>query len=70
MPTSADTKTLIKKALERIDKEIPYIDVKEYSHNIIGLQLGLLMRICSKEQVKKIVIEKGLDKMGWEHLAQ
>jgi hypothetical protein len=70
MPTPADTKTLIKKTLARIDKEIPYIDIKEYSHNIIGLQLAMLTRICSKEQMKKIVIERGLDKMGWERLIQ
>ena len=70
MMNLSDTKTLIKKSLEIIDREIPYIDIKEYSHNIIGLELGALMEICSKEQVKKIVIEKGLDKLGWEHLAE
>jgi len=56
--------------LERIDREIPYINVKKYSHNIIGFRLGALMPVCSKEQIKNIVKERGLDKMGWEHLAK
>lgn len=67
---SSNTDSFIENTLERIDEEIPYINIKKYSHNIIGFRLGSLMHVCSKEQIKNIVKERGLDKMGWEHLAK
>ncbi len=48
-----------------IRREIPYIDEKPYSHNIISL---CLMEISQKYGIKaanKAVTDLGLDKLGW-----
>ena len=66
----ADFKSFIN-ALVRIDEQIPkMLDGEQYADTIIGLQLGTLMSICTRKEVKNIVKEKGLDKLGWGHLAQ
>ena len=50
----------------KILKEIPMVDVKPYSHNIISL---LLRGVCEKfgdDESDAIIRQYGLDKMGWE----
>ena len=58
------------KILTKIDEEIPYIDIKPYSHNIIGLQLDMLEKLTNEDNIKKVVKEKGLDKLGWGHILE
>ena len=57
-------------ALRSIDREIPYVDIKPYSHNLISNYLRMLAgddnKLTSKEDMNKIIVEKGLDKLGWE----
>jgi len=45
--------------------ELPYVDVKEYSHNIITLSLRSVASGWGEKTANKIVREFGLDKLGW-----
>ena len=51
--------------IAQIRKEIPYIDIKPYSHNIIGLVLGQIADKFGKEEAEKQIKTLGLDKRGW-----
>jgi hypothetical protein len=53
------------KIRESIIKEIPYIDIKPYSHNIIGLQLSVIDKKYGHDEVVKTIKEFELDKKGW-----
>ena len=53
------------KRRESIIKEIPYIGIKQYSHNIIGLQLSAIGKKYGHDEVVKTIKEFGLDKKGW-----
>ena len=57
------------KALRIIAKEVPFIDIKEYSHNIISLQLRELDDCYhDSNRIRKVVRFFGLDKKGWKNL--
>ena len=50
----------------KILKEIPMVDVKPYSHNIISLLLRGVYEKFGSDEANAIILEYGLDKMGWE----
>lgn len=50
---------------QRIIDEIPFIDVKPYSHNIIGIVLQQIADGFGHEEALKAIKELGLDKKGW-----
>ena len=50
----------------KILKEIPMVDVKPYSHNITSLLLLGVYEKFGSDESDKIILENGLDKMGWE----
>jgi hypothetical protein len=56
--------------LMRIEKESMYIDIKPYSHNIVGLSLRILSETYKydDEKIKLVVKTFGLDKKGWGYL--
>jgi len=54
--------------ISNIKAEIPFIDIKPYSHNIISLNLTFLEEQYGKDEVKKIVKETRLKHKGWGHL--
>jgi len=56
--------------LMRIGKEIKFVDIKPYSHNIIGLTLNILSEDNNydDEKIKLVVKTFGLDKKGWGYL--
>tara|TARA_R100000426_G_scaffold86684_1_gene68776 strand:- start:1120 stop:1317 length:198 start_codon:yes stop_codon:yes gene_type:complete len=56
--------------INKIKKEIPYVDVKPYSHNIIGLQLNVLAEKYGQEEVEKIVRETNLKNIGWGYILE
>jgi len=56
--------------INKIKKEIPYVDVKPYSHNIIGLQLNVLADKYGQEEVEKIVRETNLKNIGWGYILE
>ena len=51
--------------IQNIRKEIPYVDIKEYSHNIISLELRIYSEIKGDEETYKLIKELGLDELGW-----
>jgi hypothetical protein len=53
------------KRRKSIIKEIPYIGIKQYSHNIIGLQLSAIGKKYGHNEVVKTIKEFKLDKKGW-----
>jgi hypothetical protein len=52
--------------IKKIKKEIPFIDIKQYSHNIIGLCLRSIAEAYgNNEECNKIIVDLGLDELGW-----
>lgn len=48
-----------------IEKEIPFVDIKPFSHNIISMELRMVKAEFGKVVANNMVIQLGLDKMGW-----
>lgn len=53
-----------------IEKEIPYVDIKQYSHNIIGLALRNLNDLCGREAVVELVKTTELKNLGWGYILE
>lgn len=51
---------------EQIGDEVPYIDVKPYSHNIISLSLQHISNKYGKAQANKAIADFNLEKHGWK----
>jgi len=51
--------------INTIKAEIPYVDIKPYSHNIINLTLASVAEQFGDEQAKKIIASTELKYMGW-----
>jgi hypothetical protein len=51
-----------------IKKEIPYVDKKPYSHNIINIQLEILGKKYGMEEAKKLIKKTKLKNLGWGHI--
>lgn len=49
---------------EKIRREMPFVDIKEYYHNIIGMSLP-----SNEEDMKKMTCELQLGKLGWQYLS-
>jgi hypothetical protein len=49
----------------KIKKEIPYVDVKPYSHNIISNYLRGVDEKFGKEKVNTLIEELDLEYLGW-----
>lgn len=49
-----------------IEKEIPFVDIKPFSHNIINMELRMVSKEYGKIVANNMVIQLGLDKMGWK----
>lgn len=55
----------IKKYVRRISREIPYVNIKPYSHNIISLCLQAISQEFGKDKANEIIRKYGLKKLGW-----
>ena len=51
--------------IEKIEEEIPYIGIKPFSHNIIGLELLCYTEIKGEKATYELIKELGLDELGW-----
>ena len=51
--------------LNRIKYEIPYVDVKPYSHNIIGINLDILEGLIGRDKTLMYMKLLRLNKLGW-----
>jgi len=66
---------VIKSIVSRLEREVPFIGVKEFSHNKVGLILKELSDLWGYESVfnpkiAALVKEYKLDEKGWGHLAE
>ena len=48
-----------------IKNEIPYIDIKTFSHNIISLELRLVSEQFGQDVANQLIKDFGLDTKGW-----
>jgi len=52
--------------MEKIENEIPYIDIKPFSHNIINLELRLMEELVGEERVVEFIRDnEDLMEKGW-----
>ncbi|MCP6727078.1 MAG: hypothetical protein KJI69_03580 [Patescibacteria group bacterium] len=51
--------------IAQIRTEMPYIDIKPYSHNIIGIVLGQIAEKFGDTEAENTIKELHLDKRGW-----
>ncbi len=51
--------------IEKIEDEIPYIDIKKYSHNIITLYLQAIDNNYGTDKANEVIKELKLNTMGW-----
>ena len=49
----------------RIEDQAPYVDVKPYSHNIIGILLSQLASSFGEAEANKAIRDFGLEGKGW-----
>jgi hypothetical protein len=49
-------------------KEIPYVDIKPYSHNIINLELNILAEKYGQEEANKLIKNTQLKNLGWGYI--
>lgn len=64
-----DTTAEQKKCLLSIAREVDFIDIKPYSHNIVGMELGFLDKAgFDKQKIKEVVKLFGLEDKGWKYL--
>ncbi len=58
------------KHIEIILREIPFVDIKPYSHNIINLELSVLADNYGEEEAKKLIKNTQLKNLGWGYLLE
>lgn len=50
---------------DEIEAEIPYIDIKPYSHNIIGICLSAIAKKFGKDKANATIDMFELEDYGW-----
>ncbi len=53
-----------------IKKEVPFIDIKPFSHNIISIALGGIHESFGKEELNKAIVDFKLESFGWSQLTE
>ncbi len=53
-----------------IDKQVDYIDIKPYSHNIIALHLGRAAELFGNEVANDLIEEFELEQYGWSKVTE
>ncbi len=48
-----------------IEDEVQFVDVREFSHNIISLELSLIAKDYGDEEANRAIVDLGLDQLGW-----
>ena len=52
-----------------IERQAPFVDIKPYSHNIIGLYLAQIARDYSQADANQAIDDFGLERLGWHKVA-
>ena len=55
----------IEECRQRIEAEIDFVDIKPYSHNIIGLSLSALASKTDNATANALIDEFDLEELGW-----
>lgn len=50
---------------DRIANEVPFVDIKPYSHNLISISLGGVARQFGPEVANDLIEEFELEELGW-----
>lgn len=53
-----------------IAKEVPHVDVRPYSHNIIGLALSEISRAYGIPEANKAIRDFKLKRKGWSEVPE
>lgn len=62
----AEKKRIIGNAEEAIRKEVKYVDIKPYSHNIINLWLREVATKVGKDDANMLIDKFHLERRGWK----
>tara|TARA_R100000654_G_scaffold2545_4_gene9399 strand:- start:3550 stop:3744 length:195 start_codon:yes stop_codon:yes gene_type:complete len=60
----------IEEIIMKIKEEIPYVDIKPFSHNIINIELRILGDNYGEEEVKKLIKSTKLKDLGWGYIIE
>ncbi len=55
-----------KEIIGYIENELPFVDMKPYSHNIISLYLQSLYKLVGKEELNEYIKHSELINLGWK----
>ena len=58
--------TELRNLRSKIRKEVDYVDIKPYSHSIIGLVLMQIAKRFGKDVANKAIRDFGLEELGWK----
>jgi hypothetical protein len=61
-------KKSLKELRNDIKKEVPFVDIKPYSHNIISICLQILSEDYGKDEANRAIRDFDLDKLGWREI--
>ena len=54
----------------RIEREVEFVDVKPYSHNIISLNLHTICKEFGYNKANEAIDKFGLISLGWQHIKE
>ena len=63
----SDLETLAR-CRKAIQQEVPFVDVKPYSHNIISLVLSKIARTWGQASANKTIRDFDLKSLGWHEV--
>ena len=69
MSVRVTTKTL-EEWRQTIDREVPFVDRKPYSHNIISVALMAIAKTYGDYEANKAIDDFKLERLGWQKKEQ
>lgn len=61
-----EEQTLLRKTCRSLAAEVPYIDRKPYSHNLVSLYLRQISEIAGKSYANQLIEQHKLETLGWK----
>ena len=58
----------LKALYSNIEKEVPYIDIKPFSHNLIGLSLRQISNEFGQDRANEAIKHFDLEELGWSKI--
>ena len=60
----------LKRLRDRIEREVPFVGRKPYSHNIIGLTLNEIAVDFGVAEANRAIRDFGLEEFGWREVRE